>query len=515
MILNSKTGILQNIKTSNYRLLYLWFAMNFVFLFVSRLSYSNTSQSYDNNPTLQFFVVPDSFRNYNNADLFKERLASKNFDPFSKADSLSVLYQTISPAESYWRMILKAEWAAEYKQYDNAIRSFERAAELKPLETIPRKRINEINSKLGRDRINIFFPGIDFEKSSALIQILVLVTIYSIISMIILLVVILFHRNKMEKEAGTRQELKEKYQTLLMDYLFDEEEITEVPAKIDKIAANRFKRHILLEEMKSLIVNLSGDAAEKMRDLYHKMNLSDDSKIKAFSRKWHVKIMGFRELAFMNIKDSNEEIIRCLHSNNSLLRVEAQLALVRLNDNDRFSFLDHLQRPFTKWEQINVHEMIVAHDLEVPDFERWLVSDNRTVVLFSLRMIRVFKQKQAWKKIVSLLYSENQEIRKTSIFVLGELRIKKSVPFLKHHYKYEVYENQLEIVKSLGKISDESTLNFLVIVIDKEEDVQLQIEAAKALRDMGENGEKALEKLMTSDYKNYMIIIKHVLDKRI
>ena len=159
--------------------------------------------------------------------------------------------------------------------------------------------------------------------------------------------------------------------------------------------------------------------------------------------------------------------------------------------------------------------MIVGHNLDVPDFERWLVSDNRTVVLFSLRMIRVFKQKQAWEKIVTLLYAEDQEIRNTAILVLGELRIKKSVPFLKHHYKYEVYENQLEIVKSLGKISDESSLNFLVIVIDKEEDVQLQIEAAKALRDMGENGEKALEKLMTSDYKNYMIIIKHVLDKRI
>ncbi len=461
----------------------------FVILFVSHPAYSGTNHFYANDSVV---IIP-----------------------FSKADSLSMLYQVISPGDNYRRIMLKAEWASEYKQYDNAIRFFEKAAELKPLETIPRKRINEINSKLGRDRIKIFFPGTDFEKSSALIQVLVLVTIYSIISMIILLVVILFHRNKMEREAGTRQELKEKYQTLLMDYLFDEEEITEVPAKIDKIAANKFKRLILLEEMKSLIVNLSGDAAEKLRGLYYKMNLSDDSKTKAFSRKWHVKIMGFRELAFMNIKDSNEEIIRCLHSNNSLLRVEAQLALARLSDNDRFSFLDHLQRPFTKWEQMNVHEMIVGHNLDVPDFERWLVSDNRTVVLFSLRMIRVFKQKQAWEKIVTLLYAEDQEIRSTAILVLGELRIRKSVPFLKHHYKYEVYENQLEIVKSLGKISDESSLNFLVIVIDKEEDVQLQIEAAKALRDMGENGEKALEKLMTSDYKNYMIIIKHVLDKRI
>jgi hypothetical protein len=89
------------------------------------------------------------------------------------------------------------------------------------------------------------------------------------------------------------------------------------------------------------------------------------------------------------------------------------------------------------------------------------------------------------------------------------------VPALKHHYKYEVYENQLAIVIALNRISDESALNFLIMVIDKEDDVQLQIEAAKALRDMGDAGQRALEKLMHSDYKNYMIIIKHVLDKRI
>jgi hypothetical protein len=67
----------------------------------------------------------------------------------------------------------------------------------------------------------------------------------------------------------------------------------------------------------------------------------------------------------------------------------------------------------------------------------------------------------------------------------------------------------------MNKLADESSTKFMVMVIDKEDDVQLQIEAAKALRDMGDTGQRALEKLMRSDYKNYMIIIKHVLDKRI
>ena len=381
------------------------------------------------------------------------------------------------------------------------------------LRIFPRKHNDIVLLKTGDRRF--FLPGTDFEKSTILVRILLLVTVYSSVSMLILLIIILLHRNSFEKEARLRQELKEKYQGLLMDYLFDEGKDSDIPDKMSKIAGNSFKRVILMEEIRDITVNLSGDAADKLRSLYYRLNLDVDSRLKTNSIKWHIKIKGFRELAFMNIKSANEEIIKCLHSKNGILRMEAQIALVRLNDNDRFSFLDHLQRPFTLWEQMNVHEIITAHNLEVPDFNRWLSSDNHTVVLFALRMIMIYKQKQATDSIISLLDMESAEVRKKAIYVLGELKENVAVVPLKRHYKYEVYENQLEIIVALGKIADKKALGFLVKVLDKEDDVQLEIEAAKALRNMDDAGKGALEKLMNSDYKNYKIIIKHVLDKRI
>jgi len=45
---------------------------------------------------------------------------------------------------------------------------------------------------------------------------------------------------------------------------------------------------------------------------------------------------------------------------------------------------------------------------------------------------------------------------------------------------------------------DEKILHFLTLVIDKEEDVQLQIEAAMAINNMGEIGRTALQKLLNS-----------------
>ncbi len=348
-----------------------------------------------------------------------------------------------------------------------------------------------------------------------LVQILTAIIIYSILSMVALLVVILLHRNKLENIEKTSRDMEQKYQELLMDYLFDEERQTGTIERIKKVAADALKRQILMKQMKDLMTNLSGDAAEKLRELYYLLGLDSDSLQKAHDKKWHIKVKGFRELAMMRDTRANEEITKCLHSSNNILRIEAQLALVMLGEEDRYTFLDYLQRPFTPWEQLNVHQAIVSQDLKVPDFERWLDSPNSSVVIFSLEMITIFNQRYSWKKVARKLDSEDEKIRQSAINTLGELKIKKALPVLKHHYKTETYDNSLAIVKAIRKMPDESVLNFLKLVIDKEDDIQLQIEAAKAIHEMDGRGERELQKIMESEYKNYKIIIKHVLDRRI
>jgi len=88
---------------------------------------------------------------------------------------------------------------------------------------------------------------------------------------------------------------------------------------------------------------------------------------------------------------------------------------------------------------------------------------------------------------------------------------------MKKRYFGETQNNRLEIVKSFGRIPDEKNLKFLKSVLDREEDVQLQILATKAIENMDEPGIAMLIRLMKSksEYKNYQIIIRHVLDGRI
>ena len=348
-------------------------------------------------------------------------------------------------------------------------------------------------------------------KSLVLVSFLIAAIIVSIITMIILLIIILLNRKRMEKEEQLHQYLLEKYQSLIINYLFG----SSTPEEFRSIASDTYRRQVLIDQLIDVSVNLKGKEIEKLFGLYKLLDLDKDSIKKAHSRQWHKKIKGIRELAFMNIKDANTVIYKALNSSNEILRMEAQIALVRLNDENPFEFLSHLTSHFSLWEQITLHELIIHHNIPHPSFQKWLTSPNPTVVDFALRMIREFKQKESETNVLETLYHPDPSVRLLAVEIAGDLDMRSTLETMKHMYKYQDYKICLEIIKSMGKMPDASMMKFLKLVLDKEDDVQLQIEATKAIRNNGEEGAKALVKIMESEYKNYSIIIKHVLDKRI
>jgi hypothetical protein len=350
-----------------------------------------------------------------------------------------------------------------------------------------------------------------FGESFAFVNALIITILICIGTMITLLIVILMNRRRMENETKVRQYLMEKYQSLIVDYLYG----SATPEEFRLIASDNYSRQVLIDQMIDVSVNLKGEESKKLLGLYKHLGLDRDSLARAHDYRWHKKIKGFRELAFMNIKTANDTIFKALNSSNEILRMEAQIALVRLSDDNHFEFLFHLKRPFSLWEQITLHDLIIQHNIPVPPFKKWLVSSNDTLVLFALRMIREFKQSDAEEDINKALLHNSQSVRLLAVQVAGDLQLHSTLEIMKKMYKSQDYKTCLEIVRSMGKMPDLSMMGFLKMVLDKEDDVQLQIEATKSIEKMGEEGVKALVKIMKSEYKNYSIIVRHVLDRRI
>ncbi len=350
-----------------------------------------------------------------------------------------------------------------------------------------------------------------FGKSLALINALIVTIVICIISMILLLLFILLNRRRMEKREKLHQYLMEKYQELIINYLFG----NATPDDFRPIASDTYRRQVLIDQMIDVSINLKGEEARKLLGLYKHLGLDRDSIERARDYRWHKKIKGFRELAFMNIKDANDTIYNALNSSNEILRMEAQIALVRLGDESAFDFLSQLERPFSLWEQITLHELIVQHNIPLPQFKQWLTSSNPTVAMFALRMIREFKQAEAEEAVHDTIMHPDPAVKQLAIQVAGDMNMRSTLETMKHMYKFQEYNVCLEIIRSMGKMPDLAMLGFLKLVLDKEDDVQLQIEATKAIENNGEEGVKALVKIMKSEYKNYNIIVRHVLDRRI
>lgn len=361
-----------------------------------------------------------------------------------------------------------------------------------------------------------FLKNIEFDHSFSLVYSIWLSIVYFISSMLILLPFIFLHRNSMEKSAQINQFLKEKYQESLIEFLYNENNQEDIKSKIQEIAKTDYNKQFLINEIIDLSINLKGETTDQLRKLYLDLKLNDLTLKKVHSRKWHLKIKAFRELAFMNLKGANEEILKAIGSKNDILSMEAQIALVRLNESDPFRFLDHIEKPFTLWEQMNIHELIILHNLSVPEFKQWIRSGNKSVAIFAINMIRVFKQTNAFSEIVGLLDSYDPDIREAVINALGTFKINEVLNPLKEHFQNEIYENKTAILKALQKSTDESNIPFLKWVLENESDVNLQIEAAKGIRNVENKGEEELSMLIQSEeYRNYQIILKHVLDKRI
>lgn len=356
-----------------------------------------------------------------------------------------------------------------------------------------------------------------FDKSPFFLTILYAVILYSIVTLVVLLIIILLNRNRLRREEKQRLYLKEVYQLKLMDYLFEEEKREAVRMDLEEIAANRFDRQLLIDQMIDLCINLKGEIKETVKVLYLNLGLKEDSLKKIHSKKWHEHVKGIRELAYMNIREASEKILKSLNSNNEIVRMEAQIAMVRLSDENPYQFLHFLEKPLALWEQVTLHELLIQHNLEVPSFEAWFKSENLSVVIFALEMTSWFKQVSSGDAVINLFEHEDENVRNTAFRVCGEIGFANALPAMKQVYDNETYKNKLEILAAFARIPEEQNLDFLKMVLDTEEDVQLQIQATKAMENTDEPGISMLIKLMKSksEYKNYQIIIRHVLDGRI
>ncbi|NML20117.1 HEAT repeat domain-containing protein [Pseudoflavitalea sp. G-6-1-2] len=244
---------------------------------------------------------------------------------------------------------------------------------------------------------------------------------------------------------------------------------------------NAYNRKVIIEELILARKSLSGQAAETVRQLYTSLQLQTDSEKKLSSYKWHKKAKGIQELSLMQQRQYWKNIYRLTDHHNEHVRMEAQAGVVRLLGFIGLRFLNTASYQLTEWQQINL--LYLLQSMPAADFkgiERWLHSQNASVVIFALKLVSSFRRYELHDLVMKCLHRREPAIRMQAFRTLGNIYREDTAERIIHQYAEETYDNKLEALKTLGKIGAEEVAPFLVEETGNA-DQQIRMEAARAL----------------------------------
>ncbi|NOU60672.1 HEAT repeat domain-containing protein [Marinifilum caeruleilacunae] len=358
--------------------------------------------------------------------------------------------------------------------------------------------------------INYTFERLPY---NALNRMIIYMIMIFFVALVLLLPTIIISKLYLAYRKTKYNKLHVKYSQAVIGYLIGSKEENEVADK-EKLKSSRFHRNVLIDVLMAIDKAENKEVSDKIRNLYVDFKLDKESIRKLGKFAWNKKIFGIRELSHMRVKSENQKIISFQQKNNDILRIESQMGLIKLLPFVPFAFLDSQEKPFTVWEQINVFDLIRKNRIEIPEFHLWLNHWNDSVVMFSLDMIRILKQKQAAPYVLELINHDNDYVKGKVIKTLVDLESYEAIAKLKEIYHLEELPNQLNILKSIGQLKMDTELNFLEDKL-KNEEFKIRMEACKSIAKLGETGINRLNALAVNADEELKGIINHVLDPRI
>ncbi|AWM14100.1 hypothetical protein DI487_09705 [Flavobacterium sediminis] len=260
-----------------------------------------------------------------------------------------------------------------------------------------------------------------------LVQVVWLLIFFFILYILILISYIGFIRGALRSKNKERIVYKRFFEDLLFKYIVasSAEERDIILVKFNRQISKKFRRKVLVSSLFGVMMQVSGEKEESVKKIYSESGLEQlaikDLKI---ANKWNVIAGALVELMRFKI-DSDEAknyAKRYINHEREEVRRKAHLYLISLFGFKGLFFLDELTEGLSEWIQIQLLENLRKFDdREMEGLHSWLQSKNDTVVLFALKLARIYKRSEVKDDLFELLSHENVNIRTYTIIVLVSL----------------------------------------------------------------------------------------------
>ena len=241
-------------------------------------------------------------------------------------------------------------------------------------------------------------------------------------------------------------------------------------------------REAFAQVLMELVRDVSGEARRRLLSLYQELGLQEAAYRKLQSRKWEVVSGGILELSEMQVTQACQAIRPFVHHKNSILRKQAQLAVISLEDEGIGYFLDTAHQPISQWQQIQIMESLRRkEDFNPPEFANWLTCDKEEVICFALRLLKAYDQVTAADAVIPLISHPVKAIRVAALECIRKFEYAPARDALLEAYALMQSDNRILILDTLQRIADVRDISWLELQASEDSDFLVKSKAKSVL----------------------------------
>ena len=257
-----------------------------------------------------------------------------------------------------------------------------------------------------------------------------------------------------------------------------------------------FDRNLLIAELAETCKKFRGSTMDNIHWLFNKLDLQVEVSKNLNSQKWHTKAKAIQQMAYLQQQNNIKDIFPFTNHENTLLRMEAQIAIVKLTGFEGLQFLNEVSYPISEWQQLRLIQELSGHKIgEFENLHQWLSSENETVIHFSLRLVEIYRLYQYYDEVTKSLSNSSPAICKRAIETLSHISNENTAELLIKNFPNYNKASQLEILKILKAEGNENQVPFLITQLEHPDD-SFKMAAANAISTIRRSGTESIEELI-------------------
>ncbi len=288
------------------------------------------------------------------------------------------------------------------------------------------------------------------------------------------------------RTSGKRRELA----PVISNFLFhspedpreEQKEYVTLKISIREYLHKKKYKIILSQILFDLQKDVAGATRERLYKLYLELGLHHDALTKLKSWRWYTVSQGILELSQMKVPDADMLIRKFINDRRGVVRKQAELAIVGSMPEGVEYLLDTTTCSLSEWQQLKLIETLGnIPNYRPPKFSSWLLSKNKDVVLFSLRLIKHYNQKGAEAAITELVKHKNDEIKIAAVQCIIDFNFCDSLALLSRVYEISREPVKIAILNAFMVLGTEEHLSFLQRIAATEKNFSAHTKALAAM----------------------------------